>query len=187
MMTRSIRPLALLSLALALAAAPPAAGAAPDDPHVRSLEPEILDAIAQGRRVSPTLHRLLDTLEASDVVVYLAFDRSPSPSLAGHLSFLTAVPGRRYLRVSIARRLVGCQRLAILGHELQHAVEIAESRRVTDQTTLAELYRRIGFRSTGSHLDCYDSVGAILAGRTVAKEMQRYTDFTDTKHAGDPR
>lgn len=169
-MTHSFRTVLFLSLAFALPVVRLAAGEN-FNPHIRSLEPEILDALAQGINASPTLRRLVETLEASDVVVYIAFDRSASPSMAGHLSLLAAPPGRRYLRVSIDRRLAGCRRLAILGHELQHAVEIAESHRVTDNASLAELYRRIGFRSAGSHDDCFDSVGAILAGRTVEKEV----------------
>jgi hypothetical protein len=175
MMTRSIWTLAFLFLALTLQ---PLAHEG-FDPHIRSSEPELLDAVARGVDVSPTLRALVDRLETSDVVVYLAFDRSPSPQLAGHLSLITAAGGRRYLRVAIDRRNAGCQRIAILGHELQHAVEIAESPSVTDEAALAALYRRIGFRSEGGHIDCFDSVGAILAGRTVEKEVRdRYTEFT---------
>jgi hypothetical protein len=151
------------------------------------MEPEIRAALAHGVSASPTLQRLVDTLDASDVVVYVQFDRKPSPSMAGHLSFLAAVPGRRYLRVSIDRRLAGCHRIGILGHELQHAVEVAESRRVTDERTLAELYQRIGFRSGGSGSDCYESVSAILSGRMVEKEALGYTEFTGSRHSTDPR
>jgi hypothetical protein len=171
MMTRSIPTLAFLFLALALAS-PGTAGETCPDPHIRSSETELLGALAEGARVSPTLRRLVDRLEASDVVVYLMFDRHSSPRTAGHLSLLTAVPGRRYLRVSIDRRNDGCRRLAILGHELQHAVEIAEAASVTSEATLAALYRRIGFRSGDARLDCFDSVGAILAGRAVEKEVR---------------
>ena len=165
----------LLLLAVPLRAADPPLR----DPHIRSTEPELLDALAEGIRRSPTLRDLVDRLETSDVVVYLTFDRSWSPQLAGHLSLMTAVPGRRYLRVSFDRRNAGCRRLAILGHELHHAVEIAESPAVVDDATLAALYRRIGFRSYGAHGECFDSVGAILAGRMVEKEaLARYTEFT---------
>ena len=55
------------------------------------------------------------------------FDRAPSRATAGHISLLTASGGRRYLRVSLDRNLLGCERIAILAHELHHAVEIAES------------------------------------------------------------
>jgi hypothetical protein len=169
MMTRSIRTLALCVLALAVPAAAPAADLR--DSHIRSTEAELIAALADGARLSPTLQSLIDRLEASDVIVYLTFDRSPSPGLAGHLSLLAAVPGRRYLRVAIDRRNVGCQRIAILGHELQHAVEIAESPSVTSDATVVALYRRIGFRSRETRVDCFDSLGAILAGQIVKKEV----------------
>ena len=177
MMTRSIWTLAFLFLALMLH--PRASARAAFDPHIRTGEPEILDALVAGARVSPTLQHLLDRIEASDVVVYIGFDRSPSPQSAGHLSLLTAAAGRRYLRVTIDRRSVGSQRIAILGHELHHALEIAESPSVIDDATLSALYRRIGFRSGGARGDCFDSAGAILAGQTVRKEtLGRYTEFT---------
>ena len=167
-MTRSTWTLAFLFL---LTIIPPTAASAQTviDPHIRSSEPELLAALAQGARVSPTLQRLLDRLESSDVVVYLMFDRRPSPDTAGHIALITAVPERRYLRISIDHRLIGCQRLAILGHELHHAVEIAESPAVTGDAAVAALYRRIGFRSAGAG-ECFDSAGAILAGRIVEKE-----------------
>lgn len=140
------------------------------DPHIRSSETALLEAVVSGSRASPTLRRLVDRLEASNVVVYLMFDRSASPNMAGHLSFVTTAGGRRYLRVSIDRRNTGCQLVGILGHELQHAVEIAESPTVTDQARVALLYQRIGFRSAGNGVDRFDSVGAILAGRMIQKE-----------------
>lgn len=176
-MTRTMWTLAFLFLALALPSR--AADHGRIDPHVRSEEREILETLAHGVSVSPSLHALVDRLDVSDVVVYLGFDRSPSPRLAGHLTLIAAVPGRRYLRVAIDRRLNGLQRVGILGHELQHAVEIAESPWVTDETSLSTLYRRIGFRSDGATGECFESVGAIFAGRSVEKEMRkRYTEFT---------
>jgi hypothetical protein len=142
------------------------------NPHVRSIEPELAATLAQGVQESATLRRLVETLEASDVIVYVTFDRNPSPELAGHISLITARAERRYLRVSIDRRTIGCQRLALLGHELQHAVEIAESPSVKDDAALAALYRRIGFKSGGNgRSDCFDSAGAILAGQIVLKEV----------------
>jgi len=176
MMTGSTWTLAFLFLAATLHAAEPAA----PDPHIRSLEPGLLDALAGGARVSPTLERLVDRLEASDVVVYLRFDRSPAPNTAGHIAFLAAVPGRRYLQISVDRRNNTCQLIAILGHELQHAVEIAEAPSVTTEAALAALYRLIGFRSSGGrNAECFDSDLAIATGQLILREVQsRYTQFT---------
>ena len=170
MMTRLIWTLAFVFLAVTLHA-PHAFAHEAFAPHIRSDEPDLLDALTTGAGLSPTLRALVDRLDSSDVVVYLRFGRSSSPTMAGHLSFITAAAGRRYLQVTIDRRPMGCRRIAILGHELQHAVEIAASPAVTGEPSLAELYRRIGFRSGGAYPECFDSAGAILAGRSVEKEV----------------
>ena len=140
-------------------------------PHVRSDEPALLAALGDGSRVSPTLRRLVEQLEGSNVVVYLMYDRSPAPTLAGHTSLLTTAAGRRYLRVSLDRRNAGCRLVGMLGHELQHAVEIAQSASATDQAGVASLYQRIGFRSRGMEGDCFDTAEAILIGRTIEREV----------------
>jgi hypothetical protein len=168
MMTRSIWTLALFWLALAVA--PAAAERNARERHLRSTEPELVDLVADGVRVSPTLQGLVDRVAASDVIVYVMFDRSPSPHAAGHISLLAAVPGARYLRISLDRRYAGAQRLALLGHELQHAVEIADAPWVADHAGVASLYRSIGFRSDNGHDDCYDSRLAIEVGRQVQRE-----------------
>ena len=169
-MTRLIWTLAFLFVAFT--PNPLASEHAVIDPHIRSATPELVDAVADGALLSPTLHQLVERLDASDVVVYLRFDQSPPPRLSGHLSLISAVAGRRYVRVSIDQHQAGWQRIATLGHELYHAVEVAESPSVTDDTTMIRLYQRIGFRSEGPRRDCFESVGAILAGRTVEKELQ---------------
>jgi hypothetical protein len=166
-MTRSISMLALFLFALSPHAS--AAESGVRDPHIRSSEPVLLDELERGARVSPTLSRLIDRLEASDVVVYLTFDRAPAPNTAGHTALITATPGRRYLRISIDHRIGGCQRLALLGHELQHAVEISDSA-VTDENALASLYRKIGFRSYSGRADCYESQLAIETGARIQRE-----------------
>jgi hypothetical protein len=185
MMTGSIWTLAFLFLTMTLHAAEPH----PRDPHIRSTDTEILNALASGARLSPTLRRLVDRLEASDVVVYVTFDRSPAPRTAGHIAFVTSVPGRRYLQISVDRRNGPCPLIAILGHELQHAVEIADEPAVTGEAELAALYRRIGFRTAGDHhAECFDSNLAIATGQLIQREVQsRYTEFTDRRHGTDPR
>jgi hypothetical protein len=159
LMTRSIWTLALCWLALAVA--PAAAERNVRERHLRSTEPELADLIEDGVRASPTLRRLVDRVEASDVIVHVVFDRSWSPHAAG----------ARYLRISIDRRIAGSQRLALLGHELQHAVEIADAPWVTSHEGVATLYKSIGFRSDNGHDDCYESRPAIEAGRQVQREF----------------
>jgi hypothetical protein len=137
-------------------------------PHIRATVPALADALATGIRESPTLHALVERIEASDLLVYLTFDRAPAPSTAGHISLMAAAGGRRYVRLSVNPRYDRLQRIAILGHELRHAVEIADAPLVIDQPSLVALYRRIGF-SSGAR--SFDSGATIAAGRQVHDEL----------------
>ena len=137
--------------------------------RIRSSAPELLDALADGVRHSPTLRDLVERLNASNVVVYLVFDRSTASPFAGHISLVSAAGGWRYLRLSVGARYGGRLRIAILGHEIQHAVEIAEAPSAVDQASVESLYRRIGFR-TSEHRS-FDSRAAIAAGHRVLREL----------------
>src|SRR5471032_275897 len=117
----------------------------PPDPHIRTTDHEIAAAIADATDRSPTFRDLVERLDRSDVVVYVTFDLAPPAGLAGRTTFVSAAGGRRYLRIQIDRRSAGCRRLGILGHELRHAVEIADAAAVTSDASLAALYREIGF------------------------------------------
>jgi hypothetical protein len=144
----------------------------PLEPHIRSHHPELVDAIAAGVRTSVTLRDLIAHIEASDVVAYLVLHRSPSASVAAHVSFISAAGGRRYVSVIVDPRYAGCQLIALLGHELQHVVEIADEPSVIDDRSLAAFYQRIGFAENGWASDRFDSQPAIDAGRRVMREMR---------------
>jgi hypothetical protein len=168
-MTRTVWTLAWLLLLLS--AHPRADDLNRRDPHLRADDPDLVAAIADATDRSPTFRSLLDRLNRSDVVVYVKFDREPGPELAGRTTFVSVAGGRRYLRIGLDRRYFGCQRLGILGHELRHAVEIADEAAVTDNTSLAALYRQIGFRSGQEHEDRFDSLAAIDAGHRIQHEI----------------
>jgi hypothetical protein len=148
-----------------------AADGAASFPHIRSNQPALLEAVDTASRVSPTFRQLAERLSTSDVIVYLHYRMAGEPGLAGATSFMTAAGGVRYLRVSIDPRLSGCERFALLGHELQHAVEIAEARSVVDQRSLEALYRTMGIQSPAACARCFESAGAIAAGRRIQREV----------------
>ena len=145
-MTRSIWTLAFLLMAATLHASE-----APSPRPAHSFDGDRTARRArEGARVSPTLRHSIDRLEASDVVVYADVR---SRSVAEHGRTHRAHRGRAGTAlpaVSLDRRSGPCQRIAILGHELQHAVEIADEPSVTSDRALAALYQRIGFRSVGT-------------------------------------
>jgi hypothetical protein len=148
-----------------------AADRAASFPHIRSNQPALLEAVDAASRLSPTFRQLAARLSTSDVIVYLHYRMAGEPGLAGATSFMTAAGGVRYLRVTIDPRLSGCERFALLGHELQHAVEIADATSVVDQRSLEALYRKMGFQSPAACARCFESAGAIAAGRRIQREV----------------
>jgi hypothetical protein len=92
---------------------------------------------------SPTVASLVEELGSSDVIAVVELTREPFDAL-GDLR-LQAVAGRvRYLRIRVKADLKPWEQMAMLGHELQHAREVAQAPDVRDEAGLARLMRRIG-------------------------------------------
>ncbi len=136
--------------------------------HVRAMQPEGDKLLARGLATSATFRRLVDRLEHSDVIVYVDVRPDMPQYLGGSLQFLARSATDRFLRVRINRASSHLWQTALLGHELQHAVEVAESPDVESAIGLRALYRRIGVR-TGP--DAFDSVAAQQAGFSVRTEI----------------
>lgn len=180
-MTRHVMPIAATLLFLTLVTAAPAAAESltdwpPRHFQIRTTNSRLRSALDDGRRDSATFRALIDRINVSDVVVYLEHDRGTLPrGIDGRLTFLSASGGFRYVIVTVAWDLTYRQLIAIIGHELQHAVEIAELTEVIDRHSFARAYRRIGHRkgilSDGS--PGFDSLAAIRAGEQVLREVMR--------------
>ena len=136
-------------------------------PHVRTLDSKLNALIAEGARRSPLLRTLISRLNRSTVFVYIQTGVLPG-NLSGRLTFVGGGQPWRYLRVEIeCRQTIGDQ-VAALGHELQHAVEIAEGAAI-DPSSIRALYGRIGFATDDSGRR-FESNAAKDAGNRVRRE-----------------
>jgi len=81
--------------------------------------------IAEGVCGSATFRSLVDAIEGSDVIVYVSMRPVRDRRVNGHLEFLAATATDRVLRAVFGFPLDRATRIAALGHELQHAVEVA--------------------------------------------------------------
>ena len=59
----------------------------------------------------------------------------------------------------------------MLGHELRHALELADAPWVMDDAAVVSLYREIGYASCARPTPCYDTQEAVAAGRRVLAEL----------------
>jgi hypothetical protein len=136
--------------------------------------------LEHGCRYSTTFRALVAHIEASDVVVYVQIAQSERLDSAGRTAFIVAAGGRLYIHVSLNSCVFVDALVGLLGHELQHAVEIADAREVIDDATLIKLYERIGRRRTVQVGQWqFDTAAAVAVGRRVMGEVAMRTFATD--------
>jgi hypothetical protein len=123
----------------------------------------------EGQRRSATLRALVDAIEERDVIVYLQMEPTLlKGNVDGMVTWLTATTHARYVRISLSPELSTIFGIAVLGHELQHVLEIANEPSVRSASSLEAFYRRIGIntREGASHWDTD-------AARNVGDEVRR--------------
>jgi hypothetical protein len=138
--------------------------------HVRTTDRFLQRLIAEGIDRSPTLYALMARLEATDVIVYVQPVTQLPGSIIGRLVLLPYGGTQRYLRVQIELGQPPDETIALIGHELRHALEVAEAYDVHDEKGLISLYKRIGDRKSESQ-HRYDTSAARWAGRRVQREL----------------
>ena len=167
---RSVIHSSLLLLVLAASAA--RAVAETHSPCIRATDSGINKLVARGLAHSPTFRRLYEQLGQSDLIVHL--ERGPQPWLgAGFNQFVADVGERRLVRITLNVALLDAEAVALLGHELQHAVELADAPDVGDADEYERLYRRIGYRSCAREPRCFDTAAAVAVGRAILKELRQ--------------
>jgi hypothetical protein len=133
----------------------------PDDACARAI-------VSDGAQSSPTVARLLDTLEASDVVVYIRC--GVGLRRKGLLTFVARGGPLTYVLVRVELGQTESARVATLAHELTHAAEVAEAQpAVRTEGDLEALYRRIGIPG--------DRAGEFESRMAVANERQAKTEL----------
>jgi hypothetical protein len=141
--------------------------------NVRASDNELVALLSDGVKKSATLRGLTERLSKSDVIVYVRPDVLARNANQGHLSFLSASGGYRYLVVHLPVGQSKQQQIAMLGHELQHAVVIADAPSVTDSDTLRKEFERIGkvIMAANGRDFSFDSQAATDARQKILREM----------------
>lgn len=126
--------------------------------------------LREARRRSPTVQRLAERIEQSDVIVYLDISRNLSPNVTACLTWMAATSARRIVRASFRHDLRPSDAIAMLAHELQHVVEVIDHPEVRSTETLLQLYTRIG-HPTGDNGLRWDTADAVAVGTLARLEV----------------
>jgi hypothetical protein len=137
--------------------------------HVRPIDGRVSHAVEEGLRRSATFASLVLALDRSNVIVYIETAYGLPSSLAGRMLIAAGPAGTRYLRIQVALAPGGYELIALIGHELRHALEVAGFPEVRDAPSLQVLYQTIGHKGQGLHY--YDTMAAQDAGRQVLAEL----------------
>jgi hypothetical protein len=143
---------------------------AQDLTHVRPLEPQLRAVMDEGLSRSGTFRRLVATLDQSNVIVYIA-PKIGRPDLGGYLAHaIVAQGGFRYLRIAIDMQGPANRLIPVLAHELQHAIEVAETPEAIDANGLEQVFIQRAAPS-GCGRACHDTQMARDVEFTVGKEL----------------
>jgi hypothetical protein len=156
----------------------PAAGAgtttAAPVTHVRGVKAGVHDGaklVADSTRTCPSIRRLVETLERTDVVVFVEVRNGVANGRA-QLTMMASRAGVRWLRVTVDARQMWRQQAAFLAHELRHAVEVAQAPEVRDVAGFLHLYERIGYSVGGGR---FETAAAVAAENEAMQELAGFS------------
>ena len=142
-------------------------------PCLRTDDRVVTDLVTRGLDASDTFRQLFERLERSDLIVHLRRG-TQVPAGSGFNQFITHAGSYRFLRITLNVDRVNDDAVALLGHELRHAVELAEQPAVDDGDDYERMYDRIGYQSCQRAAPrCYETHAAVIAGRDVMRELKK--------------
>jgi hypothetical protein len=138
------------------------------DAHVRGLDREAARILEIAISRSPTVARMAQALESSDLIVWVETHPLQKRTL-GELRVVSAVGPVRHVRISLRTPAALVDLVSTLGHELHHATEVAGAPQVRDLASQVAFYRQAGYEGTAGGY--FETDAAREVGRKVAREL----------------
>jgi hypothetical protein len=111
--------------------------------RVRGVSARVVAIINTARAQSATFRGLVDQINHTDGMVYVAEGDCGGGMRACLLLTMTMVGPHRLLRILVETRAADRDLMASIGHEMQHAVEVLSYRSVNTTSEMILLYKRI--------------------------------------------
>ncbi len=145
---------------------------AEDEYAVRVLDPVAAAMLAQAVERSAIVRALVHQLQHSNMIVHIEATRNLPSGIGGITRFVASRGEYRYLRISLSLWLPPADRVAIVGHELQHALEVAQSLSV-NAAEVRKWFETSGFRVRVSH-DLFETSAALQIEKRIRQELRAY-------------
>jgi Zn-dependent protease with chaperone function len=144
----------------------------PPTPRIRPIDKAAVALLKEGLRRSPSIRTLAAEIEKSDVTVYVIASNDAG-TWRGVTRFMAARGGERFLAVTINMAQPQRERLAVLGHELQHVREVAAAPEVVDHSSMRRLFLRLSDKTSPS-AEGYETDAAQSIERDVRNELSQH-------------
>jgi hypothetical protein len=150
------------------------AAAGTDEPaiaRVRSSDPKLAALIDRAAGQSATFQRLVASIRRSNGIVYIEVGTCKHGVHACLQMWMQTVGPNRFLRVVIdsPRIQSDTEKMGLMGHELQHAVEALSESGVTNGVSLYNFFSRFAPTDGGR----FETTAATHAGDDVEEELRR--------------
>ena len=158
----------------------PAAAAdanAPAVTRVRSSNASIVRVIKQASDQSKAFRRLVETINASDGTVYVQEGKC-SHGVRACLVTVTRAGANRNLWVRVDTRVADVDLMGLIGHELQHAIEVLSDRTVTSGRAMYFFYLQKSSRGPGVP---FETDAALEMGEAVRTEVRKYRPSAEAR------
>jgi hypothetical protein len=140
--------------------------------HVHILDCRLATAVADAAASrSAVLKDLLERVERSDGQVYLTPPppTGPATRLLGGLSHKVSAGGRYRVLFIVVSGKVDDAAIAIVGHELRHALEVLELSAAKTEAEVDALFDRLGWHTSERTIE---TQAALDAGNAIARELR---------------
>jgi hypothetical protein len=138
--------------------------------RVRSSNPSINALIQQATERSATFRRIVETINASDGIVYVE-EGQCRQGVPACFTSVTAAGRNRILSVKVDTSKADHDLMVSIGHELRHTIEVLANPRVVDNESMLFFYASVGSRRPGR---VFETSAAVDAGNAVRDELRKH-------------
>lgn len=143
---------------------------AENDRAVRAVDAMAATMLADALERSAIVRDLIHRLGCSNVIVHLEATRNLPSGIAGTTRFVAGHGDYRYVRISLSVSLPSADRVAMVGHELQHAWEVAHSR-AANAAEVRRWFATSGFPMRLSE-NLFETSAALQVERNIREELR---------------
>jgi hypothetical protein len=156
-------------------------------PRVRATNPTIAALVTQAEEQSPTFRSIVDIINGTDGLVYVENGKCPGGSRACLMHSVTIAGPNRLLRVKVdvPRSRSDRDLIALLGHELRHAVEILSNPGLRNNAEVLTFYQQEGGVFSGGRF--VETEAAVQAQLKISDELTGRAPSTSHVRPSDPK